>query len=236
MTLLLTNSKEITKRNYDFLIKASDSFKDAIFKLCKRIIEEETVPEKFRETTLHQIWKRKPGTKKEDLEANRFIHCKEWLPRAVESLVVSEMEPNIRNATSKFQIGRVAGHRPQEHLFSLKSVIHKYETKKKLLIFFSNDVSKFLDKKVLSDCMQELASAGVDQKPYRLFFKLNEATTIRVRTGCGYSKWEEAGDLLGQGSGGAAKVSVLNLDKKIALMFEGGCEMARYGGILQLSR
>ena len=147
--------------------------------------------------------------------------------------MVSEMEPNIKNATSKFQIGRVDGHRPQEHRFSLKSVIHKYKTQKKFLIFFSNDVSKFFDKEVLSDCMQELTSAGVDQKAYRLFFKLNEATRIRVRTGCGYSEWEEAGNLLGQGNGGAAKVSALNLDKKIALMDEGGGEMARYGGVLQ---
>ena len=81
--------------------------------------------------------------------------------------------------------------------------------------------------------MQELASANVDPKAYRLFYKLNAATRIRVRTGCGYSRWEEAGDLLGQGSGGAAKVSALNLDRKIALMFEGGKEMARYGGVTQ---
>ena len=121
-----------------------ENIKEAIFKLCKRIIEDETVPDKFRDTTLHQIWKKKPGTRKKDLEANRFIHCKEWLPRLVESLVVSEMEPQIRNATSRFQIGGVASHRPQEHLFSLKSIIHKYEKQRKLLIFFSNDVSQFL--------------------------------------------------------------------------------------------
>ena len=122
---VLYKFKKNIKRNYDFLIKSSESFKDAIFKLCKRIIEDETVPDKFRDTTLHQIWKKKQGTKKEDLEANKFIHCKEWLPRAVESMVVSEMESDIRNATSKFQIGGVAGHRPQEHLFSIKSLIYK---------------------------------------------------------------------------------------------------------------
>ena len=91
------------KRNYDFLVKSSEEFKEAIFKLCKRIIEEETIPDKFRQTTLHQVWKKKPGTKKEDLEANRFIHCKEWLPRAVESMVVAEMEHDIAAATSIYQ-------------------------------------------------------------------------------------------------------------------------------------
>ena len=64
------------KRNYDFLVKASKEFQESIFKLCKRIIEKETIPETFRLTTLHQVWKKKPGTRKEDLDANRFIHCK----------------------------------------------------------------------------------------------------------------------------------------------------------------
>ena len=194
--------KRNNKRNYDFLTKGSEEFKESIYKLSKRIIEEESVPDQFRNTTLHQIWKKKPGTKKEDLDANRFIHCKEWLPRTVESIVVAEMEQSIKQATSMFQIGGIAGHRPQEHLFSVKSIIGKYEQQRKLLIFYSNDVSKFFDKEVLIDCMQELASAKINPRAYRLFFKLNKDTKIRVRTGCGFSQWEEAGDLLGQGSGG----------------------------------
>ena len=54
-----------------------------------------------------------------------------------------------------------------------------------------------------------------------------------MRTGCGFSQWEEAGHLLGQGSGGAAKVSALNLDKKLNVMFKGSKDMARYGAIVQ---
>ena len=61
---LLTKFKANNKRNYDFLMKASDDFKDSVFLLCKRIIESESVPKKFRESTLLQIWKRKPGTRK----------------------------------------------------------------------------------------------------------------------------------------------------------------------------
>ena len=39
------------KRSYDFLMKAGDSFKNSIFKLCKRMIKEETFPDRFYETT-----------------------------------------------------------------------------------------------------------------------------------------------------------------------------------------
>jgi hypothetical protein len=81
--------------------------------------------------------------------------------------------------------------------------------------------------------MDELYHANIDPKAYRLFFLLNQRTKIRVRTGCGYSAWEEAGDLLGQGSGGAAKVSALNLDRKLNRVFSDSKEMVKYGTVEQ---
>ena len=143
------------------------------------------------------------------------------------------MESSITAATSKFQIGGVAGHRPQEHLFCVKSVQGRYEKLKKLLILYTNDASKFFDKEVLVDCMGELYQSGIDPRAYRMFFMLNEKTKIRVRTGCGFSPWEEAGDLLGQGSGGAAKVSALNLDRKLDSLFSDSKEMISYGSVKQ---
>ena len=229
---IIEKFKKNNKRKYDFLIKSSNEYKESIFKLCKRIIEDETIPDNFRNTTLHQVWKKKPGTKKEDLDSNRYIHCKDSLPCAVQGMVVKEMEPNISAATSIYQIGGVAGHRPQEHLFSLKSLQAKYEKDKKLLVLYPHDTSKFFDKEVLVDCMGELYAANVDPRAYRLYFLLNKATKIRVRTGCGYSAWGEAGDSLGQGSGGAAKVSALNLDRKLDKVF-GDMEMLNYGSVQQ---
>ena len=60
---VLAKFKVNNKRSYDFLMNADDHFKETIFLLCRRIIEKETIPESFKETTLHQIWKRKPGTR-----------------------------------------------------------------------------------------------------------------------------------------------------------------------------
>ena len=122
--------------------KSFEDFKEAIFLLCKRIIEKETVPESFKETTLHQIWKRKPGSRMEDLASNRFIHCKDWLARTV----VKQMEPRITESTSRFQIGGKPGHRPQEHIFFVKSVINKYIQEKKLIIIACYDIKSFFDK------------------------------------------------------------------------------------------
>ena len=42
---------------YDFLIKADDEYKDSIFLLCKKFIDAEEFPEKFKETILYMIGK-----------------------------------------------------------------------------------------------------------------------------------------------------------------------------------
>ena len=43
------------KKLYNFLVKAGDDFKEAIFCLCKRILEYEEVPERFFLTKLLQL-------------------------------------------------------------------------------------------------------------------------------------------------------------------------------------
>jgi hypothetical protein len=95
--------KENDKRNYDFLIKAGDKFKDAVYRLCRRMIEKEQFPRSFENTTLHQIYKGKG--KREVLSNNRYIHSKEWLPRTAEALVVDNMKETILRGSSPYQIG-----------------------------------------------------------------------------------------------------------------------------------
>ena len=75
------------------------------------------------------------------------------------------------------------------------------------------------------DCMGKLHEA--DPRAYRLYFYLNQRTRIRVKTGFGYSNWEEAGDGLGQGIGSATKVSALNLDRKLHRVFHESKDMVK---------
>ena len=50
----MIKSFESTK-SYDFLLKAGKRYKEAIFQLCKRMIEKEGFPESFRKTLLYMI-------------------------------------------------------------------------------------------------------------------------------------------------------------------------------------
>ena len=56
---MLERFKMKATKIYDFLTKSGDQYKKAIFTLCKRIIEQEDIPDCFRTTTLYIIWKRK---------------------------------------------------------------------------------------------------------------------------------------------------------------------------------
>ena len=53
---LVEKFKISRKRNYDFLVKASKEFQEVVFKFSKIMIQNETFPAIFQETTLHMIF------------------------------------------------------------------------------------------------------------------------------------------------------------------------------------
>ena len=97
---LVKKLEKKNKRSYDFLVKTGEHFKKVVYKLCKRLLEIETFPARFYQTTLHQLWKTKHP--KEDLGNHRFLHIKDWLPKFCEALVVSKMKDDIIQAGSKY--------------------------------------------------------------------------------------------------------------------------------------
>ena len=106
---------------YDFLIKADHDYKHAIFLLCKKFLDAEEFPDKFRETLLVMIWKKKGPA--EILKNNRFVHMKHHLARTCEALAFKSSKNQIFQKSTVYQIGGQSGHSPEEHVFTLKSVI-----------------------------------------------------------------------------------------------------------------
>ena len=75
----------------------------------------------------------------------RHLHMKEETPKFFGHLVMSEVKDKMTGNMTKFQIGTKPGHRAQEHLFVLKSVISLYIHLGKPIILSMWDVSKFFD-------------------------------------------------------------------------------------------
>jgi hypothetical protein len=232
---VLAKFKRNNKRTHDFLMRASKKFQDAVYSMCRRMLKEETFPRSFQKTTLQMIWKKKG--RKEELPSNRFIHGKEWLPRTAEALTVGKMKEQIQEGTSCFQIGGKAGHRPQEHLFAVKSIMAKSTMQRRMLILGSFDFMAYFDREGLfdvSNTLYEMSDGSDDYRAaLRCWVKLNESTVIRCSTPVGMSDWVEVGPLVGQGSAGASLASAAHLDRALSEIFTGSEDALSYGSVLQ---
>ena len=230
---IIKKFRKSRRKNYDFLTKASPGLQEAVFKFCARMFEEEEFPVEFQNTTLHIIFKGGKG-RKEILSDNRFIHCKDFWARTAEGLIVEDglRGPLIENS-SIYQIGGQPGHRPEELVFVMKSIIAKYrKERKKMLIVKLYDISKFFDKETIEDAILTCKKRGADPKAVRLWYKLNESTRIRVKTGSGMSDFTEVGAVLGQGTLGGALISQAVLDEGVmAHIPPGGDLQLEYGSV-----
>ena len=186
---VLAKFKKSNKRNYDFLVKAGKGFQMVVFKFCKEMCAKESFPTHFKNTTLHMIFKGGAG-RRQNLPDNRFVHSKTWLPRTAEALVVEEgLRGPLVEGSSRYQIGGQPGHRSEELVFVLKSVIARQRSQGKIVIIQPSDIKKFFDTEMVEDVFLTSLNRGADPKACRLWYKLNEDTQIRVRTGAGMSKY-----------------------------------------------
>ena len=126
------------------------------------MIDQEQFPRDFELTILYQLWKQKGS--REDLNNHRYINIKEWLLRLTESLTVTLMKDDILRSGNKYQIGGVPGHRVEEHLIVVKSIMERYIKLKKWCdtptcrytkVFRYRSLKNNYDKPQGSQCEQE---------------------------------------------------------------------------------
>ena len=181
--MFLDTLKELNKTKkakYKFILKGGRDLRESIFHLFSIVWRSEVLPEGWCRTSLLQLYKGKKDF--QDLANWRSIHLKEELPKMFSHLIVSQVKEKIMNSMTPFQIGAKKGHRAQEHIFLMKSMMQMFLMMKKPLIIQLYDVSKFFDKENLADVMTTVHEAGVKDKMYRLLTKLNEKRIIKVLT------------------------------------------------------
>ena len=152
------------------------------------------------------------------------------MPRMFEGLVVEKFKAKLVNKMSKFQIAKT-GHRAQEHLFVAKSIIALYTQLNISLFCQFIDIQKFFDKESLRDGMDIIQMSGITGKLYRLWYRLNSRTKIKVKTSVGFSDTAVTNENIGQGTIGGAIVSAASLDDKIQSWFNASEDEVYYGSI-----
>ena len=226
---VLTKFAMKSTTTYDFLLNAGKNYKTAIYKLCKRIIDNEDIPDGFRTTTLIMIWKRKGSM--DVLRNNRFLHMKSVLARTVDAIVVKEMKSTLISKLSIYQVGGLPGHSIAEHLLTIKTIMARLEDIGAGCMFLVMDIVSFFDKEDIYDCLETMEHLGINKKAIRMWYLLNKATNIRVKTAFGVSEEAAVGDCLGQGTSGAGLVSAANLDLGLQKEFNHSKDVMYYGQV-----
>ena len=183
---------------YDFIIKGGSALKEALFKLYKTVWDSEKLPPEWRKTTIIQLQKSNGDPSEFDLKRN--LHIKSDTYKHFGSLVMNEIKSDLFNRMTKYQLGTKPGHRAQEHIYVLKSIINFSLWCDTGVIFTLYDISKFFDRENIYDVMGEAFQSGVRGKTYRLLFEMNKETTIKVKTPLGETEEAETGAHLGQGT------------------------------------
>lgn len=229
---MLKKFKDSRKRSYHFITKAGKMFQEVIFNMCQKMFSNEMFPNEFQNTILHMIFKGKG--RRENLSDNRFIHCKDWFARVAEGLVVEDgLKKPLISGSSIYQIGGQPGHRPEELVFVLKSIVARYLSQGKSVIIQCYDVQKYFDKEMIEDAILTCTKRGVDKKAIRIWYKLNENTVIQVKTsGAGLSAPGKVGAVIGQGTIGGALISQAVLDDGVMEHFSpAGNQQLQYGSV-----
>ena len=143
----------------------------------------ENIPSHWNKTSIIQLYKGKGKTN--ELSNYRNIHTKSESRKIFGEIVTHELKLKALPNVSKFQIGAIPGHRAQEHLFTVKSVIAWYNKMNKGVIICLYDISKYFDRENLKDCLGELYKCDIKGKLYRLIYNLNKDTEISVKTTVG---------------------------------------------------
>ena len=224
--------EELAKKKgekYEFILKSGPSLKNAIYKLFVSVWKTERKPEEWRKTSIIQIPKGK--TESGNLNNMRNIHLKEPIPKMFGHIIMNQVKEKLMKNMTKYQLGTKTGHRPQEHIFVIKSMIAMNQKYKKGMIINLYDISKFFDRENLPDVLGEAYPAGLKGKYYRLMHELNKDTIIKVKTAIGETKEVEVGAGLGQGGVESAVLSALSLSKGVQLYFsDSTCDM-HYGNV-----
>ena len=92
-----------------------------------------------------------------------------------------------------------------------RSVVESYKSLNKPLLITALDISKYFDKHVLLEAQEVIAQAQIDNKCYRLLYKLNSNTTVQVKTPVGTTDLAVTGENLAQGSKSAGIICSLSL-------------------------
>ena len=207
---VITKITELNKACYRDLVWAGHEWQAAMYMMFKRIFREEDVPQKFLETKLKKLYKKKGDKTK--LSSYRFIHLKQWAAKVMEKLAMQKCNDLIAGVMPEGQIGGMKKSSTSEHISSLHALARMKMKEKSGIIIMFVDVKKCFDKQRLDDTMYSAAIAGVKGRGLRMIRKLHDNTVISL-IGDPTARKETIVNSTGQGTNWAPLACSLSMGK-----------------------
>ena len=154
--------KELSSKHPEkckFIIKGGTALHNAIIHLFSIVWRTEAIPDSWINTELVQLWKGKGD--KNSMLSQRFLHIKDCVPKIFQHIVINSAKENLITNMTKFQIACKPGHRAEEHVFCVMSLIQLSERLNTALYLKLFDIQKYFDKESAIDCHTELYRAVV---------------------------------------------------------------------------
>ena len=134
-------------------------------------------------------------------------------------MLVKRMKENLVNNISEFQTAK-PGHRSQENIFVIKSLMALKEKYREPLLLQMMDLETFFDKESLVDVLGVAHTNQVQDKEYRLLYNINKRRRIKVQTSVGISKEEIVNEGLSQGNLDSGILSSASTDNGLMIFFK----------------
>ena len=195
----------------ELLINAGENLIKNLLNMLNYFWKYEKIPKELMKITIKSIYKGKGETNM--LDNHRGIFLSSVILKIFEKLIMNRVSPKLERETfTEYQAGGRPFRSTRDQLFILRAIMEwKLYNKEKMVMQFM-DLSKAFDKMVLKNIMNNLWSANIRGKTWRMILAMNEFAELNIKTPFGISNEFTCTEILKQGSVMASTLAALHVD------------------------
>ena len=208
---------------------AGNDFKVALLKLLNRIKAEQMLPKVLELCDISSIWKKKASIN--DFENYRGIFRVTTIRSILDRLIYNDEYVTIDSNLTDSNVGARKGRNIRDNIFVLNAVINSVRKGKEEPIDAQLfDIEKCFDALWLSECINDLYDAGVENDNLALLYNSNKNAKVAIKTAQSVSKIFDIQDIVLQGSVWGSIFCTTSIDKLGQIAYENEDLLYMYKG------
>ena len=181
----------------EFFLNSSTNFRKTLLDMINKIKQTAIIPFQWNNVNVTTIYKQKGMRKK--LVNQRGIFLTIILYKVFEKLIMKRL-PSVMKNVNLLQAGGRKLRGPADQTFILRSLINHALYLGKSIIVTCYDYKQCFDKLWLQEAILSLVRLGLPAEYAKLMYRLNEISSISVKTPFGHTERFTANDITKQGT------------------------------------